>query len=311
MKRTHYNVNDEEQIDYRLYILNEHNIYITTKYIEAILKKYGIIYKVKNLDQYQKAMIHKSYQIHDDNYWNTHRSKNMNKDLEPIDDPSKAIPLQKESYERLEFLGDAIIHAILAEYIFKRYDSEQEGFMTRLRTKIENGDTLAELTKIMNLEKYILISRYIEKNGGRYNNKNILEDTFEAFIGALFLDGGFDICKKFIIKLIEDVIDFAQLLYKETNFKDLLLQHCHRKKWFDPEYGTYDISGPAHKKMFTEYVMIKTDINDEGEVTIGFGSSKKKGEQDAAKNALIKQGIIKDDNDSDSDTMEEYSIEES
>jgi dsRNA-specific ribonuclease len=95
------------------------------------------------------------------------------KNLQPIDDPKSAIPLQKDSYERLEFLGDSIIHCILADYLFNRYEDEQEGFMTRLRTKIENGETLSELANLIGFQEYAIIARNIEQGGGREKNINI------------------------------------------------------------------------------------------------------------------------------------------
>ncbi len=292
-----------DDINTELYILNEKNTLITSDYIESILAKYGVKHKVKDIEVYRMAMVHKSYLLKDEEYWKTQRSKNTNVDLDPIEDPSLAIPLQNNSYERLEFLGDSVIHNILAEYFYKRYENENEGFMTRIRTKIENGDTLAHLCKTICLDKYILLSRYIEKNNGRENNKSILEDAFEAFIGALKLDGCQEYCDKFLIKLIEDEIDLAQILHMENNFKDLLLQYFHQRKWQDPQYDVFDISGPDNKKNFTMYVKMKKTARDDGNIVgMGVGQSKKKGEQEAAKQALIYFGEIKDD-DSDSDTF--------
>ena len=76
-----------------------------------------------------------------------------------------------------------------------------------------------------------MISRYVEKNGGRETNKALLEDAFEAFIGALYLEAGYDVCKKFVVTLIEKEIDLAQMLYTVTNFKEKLLQYFHLKRW--------------------------------------------------------------------------------
>lgn len=296
--------------DPSLYILNEKNVLITESYIEHTLLKYGIKHKVNNLENFRKAMIHTSYLLRDDEYWKQQRSKLTNKELDPISDPSKAIPLMTQSYERLEFLGDSVIHLVLAEYFYKRYENEDEGFMTKLRTKIENGDALAHLSKAINLNKYILLSRYIEKNGGRYNNQSILEDAFEAFIGALLLDSDFTVCKNFLIKLIEDEIDFAQILHKETNFKDMLLQYFHQRKWVDPVYDVLDISGPDHKKNYTMYVKRKTCATDDGEIVgMGVGLSKKKGEQAAARQALIDFGSLKEE-ESDNDSFIECSDDE-
>lgn len=292
-----------------LYILNENNIFITKEHIENVLLKYGVKHKVQNIDRYIQAMTHSSYvdrDLRNDRIVKIIKEKN----LKPIEDPSSAIPLQKESYERLEFLGDSIIHCILAEYLYNRFEDEQEGFMTRLRTKIENGETLSELSQILGLHKYAIISRTIEQNGGREKNINIFEDVLEAFIGALYLETNFKTCKNFFVSLIQKEVDISQLLYKETNFKDTLLQYYHKMKWEDPEYGLDEIIGPDEngKKTFKMYVKgyTKDESNDIiwTKIGRGCGSSKKKGEQESAKQALIYYDVINEESDDETDEYE-------
>lgn len=301
----------EQNKDELKYILNEKNKYITREYIELTLLKCGTKIKIEKLDKFQQAMIHLSYLVRDERFYSNNKTKPyqiQSNDIEPLDDISKAIPLQKESYERLEFLGDAILHAILAEYLFSRYDGEDEGFMTKLRTKIENGDTLAVLSKTIGLGEYVIISRYVEKSGGRETNKSLLEDAFEAFIGALYSEVGYEVCRKFTITLIEKEIDLAQMLHQETNFKERLLQYYHLRKWMDPIYGVLDVSGPENKKMYTMYVKCRKTHQDEGEIAgIGVGTSKKNGEQNAAKQSLLQYGLYKEDDDSECDIIEEIS----
>ncbi len=284
------------------YILSEKNKPITKDYIQTMLGSFRVSVKRNDITPFQEAMVHISYLIRDDKFFKNNKTRSyqmQSNDIEPIDDVTKAMPLQPKSYERLEFLGDAIIHTILAEYIFARYVNEDEGFMTKLRTKIEKGDTLYSLSKIIKLDEYVVISRYVEKNGGRDTNKNILEDAFEAFMGALSLEVGYHVCKQFMIGLIEKEIDLASLLYIETNFKEKLLQYFHLRKWADPAYGTLDVSGPENKKMYTMFIKCKKNVHDEGEIYgIGVGSSKKIGEQMAAKEALRHLGIYKDDSES-------------
>jgi len=293
------------------YILNEKNKWITSTYIETMLKSFDIDIKINNLYLFQQSMVHISYLIRNNKFYSNNKTKPyqiQSIDIEPLDDISKAIPLQETSYERLEFLGDAVLHVIFAEYLFNRYDHEDEGFMTKLRTKIENGDALSILSKTIGLNEYIIISRYVEKNGGRETNKNILEDAFEAFTGALYLNIGFDLCKQFIVTLIEKEIDLALLLYQENNFKEKLLQYFHLRKWLDPIYGTCDISGPENKKMYTMYVKSRKISQDEGDIVgIGISSSKKAGEQAAAKEALKFYGLYKEDDDSEYEIVEEIS----
>lgn len=289
------------------YILNENNKFITKKVIENILKKYDITLKIKNLEIFQKAMIHASYikkELKSDRIVKLIQDKD--KDLKKISEGVKAIELQDESYERLEFLGDSVIHLILAEYLFHRYPDEYEGFMTRLRTKIENSQTLSDLSKKIGLNDYAIIARYIEQVNGREKNVAIFEDVFEAFTGALYLESNYETCKKFITNIIEKEVDFSQLLYIETNHKDTLLQYYHKMKWPDPEYGLAEsINIDVNKKTYKMYVKgFKTDAGGEQVwVPIGFGTgnSKKKGEQEAAHEALKFYGVINDESDDEED----------
>jgi len=293
-----------EQLE--LYVLNEMNKPITKKFIEGVLQKYGINHKVKNLDKFQIAMTHTSYLARD--FRNDRLAKLVReKDLVPIPETEKdkAMPLKTISYERLEFLGDSVIHLVLADYLHDRYPEEQEGFMTRLRTKIESGTTLAHLSKILGLHEYVVIARNIEQIGGRDKNTHILEDTFESFIGMIFLEKDYDTCKKLLIKLIEENVDMSSLIYIETNYKDTLLQWYHKWKWPDPEYGSRGAVEKDNKKIFMMFVKgYVTNPKGEKEWIIigeGEGTSKKKGEQEAAKSALVRLGVVKDNIDSDED----------
>lgn len=299
------NDSNDSNTDYSLFILNEKNKYITKKFIHDLLKSYNINYKIKSLERFQSAMTHVSYLKRD--FTNDKIVKIIKeKNLEPIKDPNLAIPLQDESYERLEYLGDSIIHAILAEYLFNRYPDKDEGFLTKLRTKIENGQTLAQLAKKLGLHEYVLIARNIEQIGGREKNTHIFEDTFEAFLGALYIDSGSDynLCKKFVVKIVETHIDMAHLIYNETNHKDTLLQYYHKMKWSDPEYKLLEVIEKDSKKYFN---MCVTDSN--GQIVgKGIGTSKKKGEQIAAYNALIHFGIINEDDSDEEEII--YEIEE-
>jgi len=278
--------------NYNTYLLNENNKYIEPEFINNLLKKYGINYKIKDIKIFQQAMTHSSYIFRD--YANDKLIKMIKeKNIDPIKDPSQAIPLQPKSYENLEFLGDSVIHLILAEYLYNRYHKyHDEGFLTKLRTKIENGRTLAYLAKKLDLHNYVLIARNIEQIGGRENNEHIFEDTFEALLGALYLDGNnnFDLCKQFVINIIETHIDIASLIHKDTNYKDLLLQYYHKMKWSDPEYKLQDITEKDTKKYFNMCVLCESKI-----VGWGSGTSKKKAEQIAAYNALIKFDQYKDE----------------
>jgi ribonuclease III len=293
-----------------LYVLNENNIYITKEYIQNILTNMGIKHEVNQLELYQIAMTHVSYIT---SHQSKHKkiNKHINIPIDPINDEKMAIPLQEKSYERSEFVGDSVIRLILATYLWTRFENQNEGFMTKLRTKMENGLVLSKLAKSIGLHKYILISRALEKTGCREKNTHMLEDIFEAFIMALFIDSNKDykMCEKFVITLIEKEIDIAELLHSEDNFKDILLQYFHKQKWQDPVYDVLNISGPDYKKEFSIYVKRKVHAKDEGDIVgTGTATSKKKGEQYAAKQALIYFGIMKD-TEYDSESYESYSDE--
>ncbi|AYV84256.1 MAG: ribonuclease III [Hyperionvirus sp.] len=291
-----------ENVDYSLYILNEKNKYISKNVIQKLLSVYDIVgYRIRELATFQHAMTHTSYLKRD---FKTDKIVKMikEKNLEPIGDAGMAIPLQDESYERLEYLGDSIIHAILAEYLFGRYPDKDEGFLTKLRTKIENGQTLAKLAKDLGLHEYVLIARNIEQIGGREKNSHIFEDTFEAFLGALYVDSGGDygLCKKLVVNIVETHLDLAELIYTETNHKDTLLQYYHKMKWADPEYKLLEVQDRNSKKYFNMGVS-----NPYGQIAgMGVASSKKKAEQKAAYNALVYFNIIGDEESADEEIYE-------
>uniref|UniRef100_A0A6C0ACG3 RNase III domain-containing protein n=1 Tax=viral metagenome TaxID=1070528 RepID=A0A6C0ACG3_9ZZZZ len=301
------NINSDE-IDETIvnHILNPKNRFITKEYINDTLKKYKIKHKVRKLDNFIKSTIHLSYMIVDiEAPMKKRYSLLKDKEILPLNDKEikTAIPLQNRSYERIEFLGDSIIRAVLSEYFYQRYTVEDEGFLTKLRTKVEKGESLARLCKVIGLHEYIIISKYIEEKGGREQNSKIQEDVFEGFIGALHLDGGYQLCKDFIINLIEQEVDLSDLLYNEDNYKDMLLQLFHKKKWGDPKYELISESGNGTdvKREFTMSV-----ATEDGKVMgVGTGTSKKKGEQEAAKKALEKMDFF-DESDSELDCEELY-----
>jgi len=260
---------------------NSKNKLISKFDVHTILKKYGVNINIQKIDIFQRALTNKSYTI---------RGDNDEKLMEINIKDSNIIPLQDKSNERLEFLGDTVIKLIISKYLFERYPDEDEGFMTRLKIKIENGKSLANLAKIIGIDEYILISQQTENNSGRSSHK-ILEDSFESFIGALFLDSNYETCDKFIRNILESEIDYAMLLYKDNNYKDQLLRFYHKMKWSHPTYETVQESGPSNKKIFT--IVVKD--NDNNKIGIGIASSKKMAEQNASKQALIHFKQLNDD----------------
>ena len=286
------------------HVLNEKNILINKTFIENVLNKFGLKHKVKSLENFQLAMIHKSYiktiQLNE-------KLIRLYKEITPIQDNlmNKVLPLQDNSYESLEYLGDAVIHLILANYLYKRYDNKDPGFLTVLRTKIEKGETLSKLSKHLGLDKYAIIARNIELAGGRQNNKNIMEDIFEAFMGALSLETTFENCRLFLTNLIDEKIDFAELINTSDNYKELLMQHYHKLGFkTTPTYKLLEMTEDK-KKTF------KMGAYDPNNKLIGTGiaSSKRVAAENAAKEALIKFKVV-NNNVKESDDDDVYEIEE-
>ena len=286
---------------YDKYILNEHNKFITSSFIESTLKKYNIVHTVKDINNFKLAFVHVSY-LKDQQL--TEKFIKLLTEINPIDTKliKKTIPLQDKSYEVLEFLGDAVIHAVIAEYLFRRYPDKDQGFLTKLRTKIEKGETLNKFSRKLGFHEYAIISRNIEISGGRQNNVNIMEDIFEAFIGALKLETNFETCQKFIINLIDSEIDFAELINNDDNYKEILMQYYHKNGYkTTPTYKLLQTIEDKPKKF-----IMGAYSPDNKELGRGTSTSKIQAAQYAAKEGLIKLGQI---NQTIEDSDDEYYYE--
>ena len=244
---------------------------------DDIVKFLSIYDDINNINIYRRAFVHKSYCTR----------KNENFLNGNVNCPSNCLPLQEESNERLEFLGDAILNMVVGLYLFERYPTVNEGFLTTTRTKLVNGEMLAFLSKQIGLNEFVLLSTQIESNQGRLN-KNILEDTFEAFIGAICLDWeeknktGFVHCQDWIINVLEEHVDFTDLMTQQKNVKDKLVKHCQHNFQFIPKFYEIDVSEINGQKVHTVYVKNNMD----NIIGIGKGQNKKYAEIDASKKAL-------------------------
>ncbi len=209
----------------------------------------------------------------------THRSYLVRKKLTPEDKiaSKSAVKLQKKSNERLQFMGDSVIHFVIGEFLYNKYPKNDEGFLTRLRCKLENRDSLFYLAKQTDIGSYLLVSQNIEVLHGR-NNTNIIGGGFEAFVGALYLELGLATAKCFILEVLRIELDIAKIAENETNYKDLVLQLYNKNHWGRPEYKTMKEEGPDHCKIFTMGIYLKNKLMGQGKA-----SSKKKAEQIASK----------------------------
>lgn len=184
------------------------------------------------------------------------------------------------SNERLEFLGDAILGFITAEHLFHHFPDRDEGFLTRLRAKIVNGQALARFATALELGLLILMSDNMAASGGR-RNPTILADALEAVIGSLYLDLGEESARVFVEGKILKEIDLEDLAHQRDNYKSLLLEYVQALGWPQPQYHVTQEDGPSHEKVFTVDVVLNDDSYGRGQAR-----SKKKAEQEAAGKAL-------------------------
>ena len=249
---------------------NESNFLITENDILNIMKSLNIQdFTINNISFYQEAFVHKSY--------------TKLKDYDEFNKPDNCIPLFDLSYETIEFLGDSLLGSTIAKYLYKRYvnyHNIDEGFLTKLKIRFVCGEQLAFLSQKLNFQKFMIISKHIQDNCNGRENMNILEDVFESFLGAIYLDtNNIDIVECFIIQCIESFIDFSDIILNDNNYKDQILRYFQHNFKVHPTYRTNrnDENNLFICKLFKEQEYIQS----------GKGSTKKKAEQDASKNALI------------------------
>lgn len=185
------------------------------------------------------------------------------------------------SNERLEFLGDAVVDFIAAERLFHRFPDEDEGFLTRVRAHIVNGNALAQFAADLGLGDLLLISEDMERSGGR-NSQTILANAFEAVVGAIYLDQGEPAARDFLDRAMFARIDLDDIAQRRDNFKSLLLEYAQARGWPQPHYKVIEMEGPAHQRTFTVDVSIDARV-----LGTGTDRSKKLAEQHAAKEGLI------------------------
>ena len=183
------------------------------------------------------------------------------------------------SYERLEYLGDAVLELIISEYLYKNTEYE-EGEMTKLRSHYVCENALYEYSIRLRFNEYLLLGHGEEESGGRFR-KAIVADIFEAFLGALFLDKGMEECSKFIYANVIPLIESKEIDFFD-DYKSVLQELVQTDKR-SLEYTVVSEEGPAHNKTFTVHVKIDNILYGVGEA-----HSKKEAEQMAAKDALKK-----------------------
>lgn len=219
-------------------------------FFDGITKILG--FKPKNIEHYKRAFLHRSANVKD----------------------AKGNPM---NYERLEFLGDAMLGTIISKYLFSEVPHGDEGYLTKMRSKIVSREHLNELGKDLNLIKLVQ-SRISKSNFG----DNIHGNVFESLVGAIYLDRGYAYCEKFIQNvLIEPYVDIEQLEGKVISYKSLLIEWCQKqKKSFS--YNVYEDTGNDTAKHFSVKLTIANKVVGKARAT-----SKKKAEEQASKRAFF------------------------
>ncbi|MBN1251890.1 MAG: ribonuclease III [Bacteroidales bacterium] len=181
---------------------------------------------------------------------------------------------EKVNNERLEFLGDSILDAIISDYLYEKYPFEKEGFLTEMRSKIVNGDKLQELATLIHLDSFIILNNVSPKGKTR-----VFEDAFEAFIGAIYLDKGYKTTYNFVINnIIKKHIDLESLEKVNLNYKSQLIEWAQKFKR-ELKFGSFE--DPEHYKQFIAEIIVDEEI-----ISTAKGPSKKEAEQKAAQKAL-------------------------
>ena len=209
--------------------------------------------RVRDITLYQEALLHKSAV----KLYNASRSN-----------------------ERLEFVGDSVLNFIIAKYLYDNYPDENEGFMTKLRTRLVSGKCLSQIAKNMGLQHHIRMNEKALRQTWN-ENARILEDALESLIGAIYLDQGLYITIQFILSQMRQNVDFDEIL-TDTNYKDILMRYTQMKGIKLPVYNLIHEDGPNHSKSFMVEVIV-----DDNSIGNGYGKSKKAAEQNAAHQALL------------------------
>ncbi|MFQ5874820.1 MAG: ribonuclease III [Dehalococcoidia bacterium] len=188
--------------------------------------------------------------------------------------------LLQESNERLEFLGDALLGLAVAHELYQRYPDRPEGELTALRSALVQGETLARIADSLHLGEYLLMGRGEEAGGGRERQSN-LAATFEALVGAVFQDQGFEAARAFVLRVLSKELSTIGRRSVPKNPKSALQELVQGKGIASPSYRIVEVTGKDHARRFTAEVLVEGKV-----MGRGTGRRKSLAEQDAAQEAL-------------------------
>lgn len=229
--------------------------------MEELLEKWEV--KYKNINLYEQAVVHRSFINENPKYKSGHN-------------------------ERLEFLGDAVLELIVTDYLFAKYPTLPEGDMTSYRSSLVNAGTLSGVAINLDINKYLKLSKGESKETEITRARmSILADAYEAIIGAMYQDLGYDACNKWVMRTLlvssDDIIGGGS--YRDP--KSLIQEMCQDKHQTTPTYKVLEESGPDHDKLFVVGIYFGEKL-----VKDGRGKSKQLAEVDAARNALNHLGWL-------------------
>jgi len=187
---------------------------------------------------------------------------------------------EKAANEVLEFLGDSVLNLAVSYLLLRKFPDAQEGTLSMIRSQLVKRSFLASLSKDLQLESYLLLGKSQQTNGGMQKS-SILANTYEALIGAIFMDSGFNQALEIIQEQFEPHLQAKTPPVVFDDYKSLLQIHYQQSHGVSPQYRVTNESGPDHDKTFQASVTIGDEVKG-----LGWGKSKKEAEQEAAKNAL-------------------------
>ena len=191
-----------------------------------------------------------------------------------------------QSYERYEYIGDAVINFVVAKYLYDRFPHADEGFLTRVRTKLVSGKFLAGLAEKLGLQHLVTMNRKAIQQGW-YQNSRIMEDVFESLVGCVYLDLGLMTAKTWLLSVIEQFSHFEDVL-QDTNYKDALMRYAQARGMPVPEYRVLnDPDATPRRPVF--HVLAVLDGVPQG---TGRDATKKAAEQRAAHASLVHLGLV-------------------
>jgi len=228
------------------------------------IKKLEKVFQIKtgNKELLKKALIHSSYT----------KENNLN---------------SCESYERLEFLGDAVLKLCVSDILYKKFPEHSEGDLTKIRSIIVSDNFLAEIAEKIGFSELIILGNREEKTGGR-NRKSILACVFEAVLGAYYLSGKYKELSAFLDKTFTPFFEDIDQHFEKFNAKAILQEYTQSQNKEIPKYHVVEELGPEHDKIFVVKVSYKDEV-----LSSGKGKTKREAEQACAYEACVKLGVIK------------------